>query len=126
MNVSGLAAAVVGAVLVYAGVSKMLAGREWPRAAQRLGVPPLLTRFVMIAEIVIGLGAVLGDSLQRVFLVAAAVLLTAFTVLLVVQLRGDDRPPCACFGGSSQRPIGARDIVRNVSLLVLVFVAIVS
>jgi hypothetical protein len=54
------------------------------------------------------------------------VLLAAFTALLAWHLRADERPPCACFGGSSQRPIGARDIVRNIVLLVLVVVAFAS
>ena len=53
-------------------------------------------------------------------------MLMAFTGLLAVHLRRDNRPPCACFGGASQRPIGARDIVRNILLLALVFVAIAS
>lgn len=125
MNVSTIAAVVVGAVFVFAGVSKVLSGREWPRAAERLGVPAFVAIAVMIAEIAIGLGMVLGDAWQREFLVAGGLLLVAFTALLAKHLRADERPPCACFGGSRQRPIGARDIVRNIVLLVLVIVAIV-
>jgi len=123
VNVSTLAAAAVGAVFVYAGVAKVLSGREWPKSAARLGVPRAVAIIVMLAEIVIGLGVVLGDSWQRGFLVAGGALLIAFTVLLVSQMRNAERPPCMCFGGASQRPIGARDIVRNVSLLVLVLIA---
>ena len=127
MNVSSLAAAIVGAVFVYAGVGKLLAGREWPKSAALLGVPRAIAILTMAAEIVIGLGMLLGkalgDPLQRGFLVAGAVMLLAFTLLLVGQMRRADRPPCMCFGGASQRPIGARDIVRNVSLLVLVLIA---
>ena len=126
MSISSLAAAVVGAVFVYAGVSKVLAGRQWPASARQLGVPTIVAVIVMIAEVVIGLGMVLGDAWRNGFLVAAAALLVAFTALLLVQLRKDVRPPCACFGGSAQRPIGTRDVVRNVTLLVLVFVAIAS
>jgi len=81
---------------------------------------------VMMAEVVIGLGVVLGDSWRDQFLLAAGLLLAAFTALLAWHLRADERPPCACFGGSSQRPIGARDIVRNIVLLVLVVVAFAS
>ena len=126
MNPSTLSSAAVGAVFVYAGVSKLLSGREWPRSAARLGVVAPLAYVVMIAEVVIGLGMVLGDGWRTGFLVAAAVLLVAFTLLLSKHLRAGHRPPCACFGGTSQRPIGARDVVRNVSLLALVFVAILS
>lgn len=104
----------------------MLVGREWPAAARRMGIAPALAIATMIAEVVIGVGVVLGDALRTGFLLSAAALLVAFSVLLAIQLRKDERPPCACFGGSSQRPIGARDLVRNVLLLVLVFVAIAS
>lgn len=126
MNVSDISAFVIGAVLVYAGVTKVLAGRKWPASASRLGVPPVVAVAVMIAEVVIGLGVVLGDSRRDLFLLAAAGLLVGFTALLAWHLRSDERPPCACFGGTSQRPIGARDIVRNIVLLVLVIVAIAS
>jgi uncharacterized membrane protein YphA (DoxX/SURF4 family) len=123
-DIANLAAIVVGAVFVYAGVAKALAGREWPRAAARLGVPRAMAYTVMLAEIIVGLGMVLGDAWRDYFLAAGAVLLVAFTLLLAKHLRSGNRPPCACFGGASQRPIGASDVVRNVSLLVLVFVAI--
>lgn len=126
MNVSLISAGVVGAVFVYAGVSKALSGQAWPQAARRLGVPAGVAYLVMTAEVVVGLGAVLGGSWQRWFLGTAAMLLVAFTLLLAKHLRNDVRPPCACFGGTKQRPIGARDVVRNVSLLVLVIVAFVS
>ena len=126
MNVSLIAAAVVGAVFVYAGVSKALSGKAWPQAARRLGVPAGIAYLVMTVEVVVGLGVVLGGSWQQEFLGAAAVLLVAFTLLLAKHLRNDERPPCACFGGAKQRPIGARDVVRNVSLLALVIVAFVS
>lgn len=126
MNLSSVAAFVVGAVMVYAGVSKVLAGRAWPTSARRLGVPPVVAVAVMTAEIVIGLGVVLGDSWRDGFLLAAGALLVGFTAVLAWHLRSDERPPCACFGGASQRPIGARDIVRNIALLVLVMLAFAS
>ena len=126
MNIPTLAAGVVGAVFVYAGVAKILAGRKWPASARNLGIPPVVASSVMLGEVVIGLGVVLGDAWRTEFLGAAALLLTAFTGLLGMHLWRDNRPPCACFGGASQRPIGARDIARNIFLLALVFVAIAS
>jgi uncharacterized membrane protein YphA (DoxX/SURF4 family) len=126
VNIPTLAAGVVGAVFVYAGVAKILAGRKWPASARNLGIPPVVASSVMLGEVVIGLGVVLGDAWRTEFLGAAALLLTAFTGLLGMHLWRDNRPPCACFGGASQRPIGARDIARNIFLLALVFVAIAS
>jgi uncharacterized membrane protein YphA (DoxX/SURF4 family) len=125
-DVTLLSGAIVGAVFVYAGVSKVLSGRRWPQAARQLGVPPAVAYTVMVAEVVVGLGVVLGGMWQQGFLAAAAVMLLAFTLLLAVRMRDAERPPCACFGATKQRPIGSRDIVRNVSLLVLVMVAFVS
>ena len=123
MNLANLAAVVVGASLVYAGVSKLLMGREWPRAASRLGVPKWLAPIVVFAEVAIGLGVVVADEWRTSFVGAAGVLLGAFTGLLLWHLRSDSPPPCACFGGRRERPISARDVVRNVMLLVLVVVA---
>ena len=126
MNLANLAAVVVGASFVFAGVSKLLMGREWPQAAARLGVPTWLAALVVPAEVVIGLGVIVADGLRQGFIVAAGVLLVAFTALLLWHLRSDSTPPCACFGASKQRPIAARDVVRNVVLLVLVLVALGS
>jgi len=117
---------VVGASFIYAGVSKLLMGREWPQAAARLGVPTWLAALVVPAEVVIGLGVIVADGLRQGFIVAAGVLLVAFTALLLWHLRSDSPPPCACFGASKQRPIAARDVVRNVVLLVLVLAALGS
>ena len=126
MNLADLAAAIFGAVFVYAGVSKLLMGGEWPKSADALGIARPLAYLVLPAEIAVGLGAVVGGAWQRSFLAAGAVMLVAFTALLLKHLRSGHRPPCACFGTASRRPIGGRDIVRNVSLLVLVVVAFAS
>ena len=49
--------------------------------------------------------------------VAAVALLVAFTVVVVRRLLDGSRPPCACFGSRSNRPLSGRDVVRNVVLL---------
>ena len=54
MNIATLAAGVVGAVFVYAGVAKILAGRKWPASARNLGIPPIVASSVMLGEVVIG------------------------------------------------------------------------
>ena len=87
MNIATLAAGVVGAVFVYAGVAKILAGRKWPASARNLGIPPIVASSVMLGEVVIGLGVVLGDAWRTQFLGAAALLLVAFTSLLAVHLQ---------------------------------------
>lgn len=126
MTLAVLAGTIVGAVLVYAGVAKMLSFGRWLVAARALGVPRAPATAVPFFEVVVGLGVVIGGTWTPGFLVVAAAMLVVFTVLLGAHMRKDERPPCMCFGGATERPIGARDIVRNIVLLVLVFVTIAS
>ena len=37
----------------------------------------------------------------------------AYTVVIVRRIRDGSRPPCACFGSRSKRPLGAYHVVRN-------------
>ncbi|MGZ6987202.1 MAG: MauE/DoxX family redox-associated membrane protein, partial [Ilumatobacteraceae bacterium] len=47
----------------------------------------------------------------------AAALLVSFTTLLVLRMAQGRRPPCACFGAWTAKPIGWRNVVRNAVLL---------
>ena len=59
-------------------------------------------------------GALLVTQLaRRVTAVVAAVMLVAFTALLVRRLSQGLRPPCACFGALSSKPISWGNVVRN-------------
>ncbi len=80
---------------------------------------------VPVIELVIGalLVAQLG---RRLVALCAALLLVAFTALLVVRLRQGRRPPCACFGALSTKPIGWGNVVRNAGFLVLALVIVVQ
>ena len=55
-----------------------------------------------------------------------ALVLLAFTGLLILNLARGRRPPCACFGASSRRPIGPGSLVRNLVLLALAVIAFVA
>jgi hypothetical protein len=119
--VSHLAGLVVGLVLVMAGAAKLVSP-FWPTQARELGAPRWSIRVVPWIEL--GLGALLlVDVGYPAVPLAAAALLVVFTGLLIVRLGQGRRPPCACFGGMSQRPIGVGAIVRNVVLIVLALVA---
>jgi uncharacterized membrane protein YphA (DoxX/SURF4 family) len=116
-----LAGAVLGVVLLMAGIAKR-ANRNWSAAASALGAPAWAV--APLPWIEIGLGAVLVSGLLRPLAAAlAAVLLALFTVLLGVNLARGRRPPCACFGTRSRRPISVLSLVRNVGLLALAAVA---
>ena len=49
----------------------------------------------------------------------AGALLVGFTTLLVLRLLQGRRPPCACFGAWTTKPIGWGNVVRNAGFLAL-------
>ncbi len=112
----------MGAVFVFAGVSKLAIGKQWPIQAANLGAPRFLIRLIPWIEIVVGVGLI-GRFLSGIANIAALVLLLSFTALIVQQLRQGLRSPCACFGGRSSRPIGWSNVTRNMVLVALVLVA---
>ena len=123
-DVAGIAAAVVGAVFVFSGVTKIARPVLWQAQATQLGVPGFVV--VALPFIEPALGALLITQWQRRWVAPLAVaVLVAFTTLLVLRLRQGRRPPCACFGSLSMRPIGWRHIARNAAFVALaVFAAL--
>ena len=121
--VSIAAGVIVGAVFVVAGVYKLTDGDAWPRQAADMGVPREVA--VVVPWVEIGLGAL---TAAHVFgpIPAIALLgtLLIFTVLIVIRLLDGSRPPCACFGSRSSRPLGAYHVIRNLVLGVLAVVTI--
>jgi hypothetical protein len=116
-----VAGVLLGAVLLVSGASK-LASAGWPAQAHGLGAPPWTVPVVPWTELV--LGALVASGLGRPWPALAAVaLLGAFTTLLAVRLAQGRRPPCACFGRFSARPISAWSVVRNLVLIGLGLVA---
>ena len=115
--------ALVGAVFVYAGVSKLAIGPDWKVQAGDLEVPRVVVPFVPWLEIAVGL-LLIGRVISGVANVAALVMLVSFTAVIVGQLLRGKRPPCACFGRRSTRPIGWSDVTRNMVLITLILVAV--
>ena len=113
---------VVGVVLLLSGAAKVAAGPRWAALAEALAAPAIAVPVVPWLEV--ALGALLVSGVYRtVVALAAAALLTAFTVLLVARLVEGRRPPCACFGALSTRPVGPGSVVRNVVLIALALIA---
>jgi hypothetical protein len=122
--VGTIAAVVVGLAFIAAGVFKLVDGPAWPKQAADMGVGRQLALAVPYVEIAIG--AVLAVQLFEPWPALAAIaLLIAFTVVIVLRLLDGSRPPCACFGSRSKRPLGAYHVVRNLALLALAIVAAV-
>jgi len=120
--VSFIFAVVVAAVFVYAGVAKFVTFNDWTFQARALGAPDPAVVLVPTAEVTLGVMLVGGWWLTQT-VIASILLLSAFTVLLLVRLRDEDRQPCSCFGATSQRPISWLDVLRNVLLITLLLVS---
>jgi uncharacterized membrane protein YphA (DoxX/SURF4 family) len=126
VDVVGLVAAILlGALFLFAGASKIALGPAWVDQAAGLGAPRAVAPVVPWLEIVLG-ALLVSQVAQLLVVVAAIVVLVAFTVLIVVQLAQGRRPPCACFGSWSARPIGPWHVVRNVAMIALGIVALVA
>lgn len=120
--VAAVAAVVVGAVFVVAGASKFVHRHTWSSQAADLRVPQRVARVVPWLELV--LGALLVSQVARDYVgTLAALVLVAFTSLILLRLTQGERPPCACFGGWSATPLGAWHVTRNAALIVMAMVA---
>jgi len=119
----GVAAAVaVAAVLLIAGVSKLAQPAQWRSQSNGLGVPWRLAMVVPYLEVT--LGALLLVQVQRHAVAWVAVaMFGSFTLLLALRLAQGKRPPCACFGSLSSKPIGAEHLVRNALFICLALLA---
>jgi hypothetical protein len=119
------ASILVGAAFLLAGGAKIAAGPNWPAQAAALGAPAAVVPFVPWTEI--GVGALLCAQVARpVFGAIAAVMMLAFSSLLVLRLAQGKRPACACFGSWSAKPLSWRHLARNAVLLMLAIVAAVA
>ena len=115
-------AVAVAAVFVYAGVAKFATFNDWTFQARALGAPDPAVVLVPVAEVTLGVMLVGGWWLTQT-IIASILLLCAFTLLLLVRLRDEDRQPCSCFGTKSQRPISWLDVSRNLGLASLLLVS---
>jgi len=111
----------VGAALIAAGLFKLVDGPAWPRQAADMGVPYTVAVVVPPVELLIGAASVVLLLPWAAY--AAVVVLVAFTIVIVHRLLDGSRPPCACFGSRSTRPLGPVHVARNAGLLALAAIA---
>ena len=126
-NFAWACATVVGVVFIFAGIQKLLAGIEWLVQAKQLRPPRIAKPFVPLVpyiELIVG-GLLIVGMQEMPVRIAAIILLSSFTVLLVARLAAGERPPCACFSFRSTRPIGWSNVTRNAGLLALLVASIV-
>jgi uncharacterized membrane protein YphA (DoxX/SURF4 family) len=86
--------------------------------ARGLGAPAVTIPLVPWVEIAIGAVLVVQVARQPAAFAATA-MLVVFTVLILTRLAQGRRPPCACFGTWSAKPLGAGHVVRNIALIAL-------
>lgn len=123
MHMVGVMASVaVAAVLLVAGVGKVASPAAWRTQAAGMGVTGPIAAVVPFVELL--LGALLVVQVQRhVFAWAAVVVFAVFTALLALRLAQGRRPPCACFGSLSVRPIGPGHLARNAVFIAIAVLA---
>jgi uncharacterized membrane protein YphA (DoxX/SURF4 family) len=123
MELVGIVASVVlGVSFVVAGASKLSIGPVWPQQARDLGAPSWSIAATPWIELVLG-ALLITQVARRPFSVVAIGVLLVFTGLLALRLAQGRRPPCACFGAWSARPIGPAHLVRNTALIAVGVVA---
>jgi hypothetical protein len=120
-----VASVLLGAVFVISGVLKLSAPALWRTQSADLGVPGVVAAVLPIVEVVIG-ALLIAQLARRAAAIVAGVLLLCFTVLLVVRLMQGRRPPCACFGALSAKPISWANVGRNAVLVVLATVVAIG
>ena len=106
----------LGAVFLASGVMKVASPRQWRAQSAGLGVPGAVAPVVPFTELVVG-ALLVAQIARRPVAAVAAGLLVAFSALLVVRLLQGRRPPCACFGAWSSKPIGWGNVARNAVFL---------
>jgi uncharacterized membrane protein YphA (DoxX/SURF4 family) len=116
--VARIAAVLLGAAFVLAGASKLAAGDAWRLQARDLGAPRWSVVPLPWIELTIG-ALLIVQVWRRPMALAALGLLAAFTALILGNLRQGRRPPCACFGAWSARPVGRGHVIRNLVLMAL-------
>lgn len=120
--ISRILAAVVGAVILFAGASKLTGFQQWKADARSQGLWPLVAYVLPGIELLLGaLLMVLAPT--AVVLGAATLLLLVFTAYLVVMVATKSTVPCACFGAKFSRPPSMRDVLRNCVMMAALFLS---
>jgi len=120
--IARICAAVVGALIAIAGATKVTDYKQWMQDARAQHVWPIIATVLPPIELLLGaLLVVLSPT--PVVLGSATLLLLVFTAFLIAQIASKSTVPCACFGSKSKRPPSGRDVVRNLAMIALLFIA---
>jgi uncharacterized membrane protein len=120
--IARLCAAIVGAVVLFAGASKITAWSQWRADARQQSVWPLVAIVLPPVELLLGAALVVLHP-HPIVLGLTTLMLVIFTAFLAVQVMTKSVVPCACFGSRNSRPPTTRDVLRNIGLVLMMFVA---
>jgi uncharacterized membrane protein len=115
-------AAVVGAVILFAGATKATDFQQWKADARSQGLWPIVAYVLPGIELLLGALLIVLAPTPVVF-GAATLLLLIFTAYLLVLVASGSTVPCACFGARFSKAPSWRDVLRNVLLMGALFVA---
>ncbi len=108
-TVAVVASVLLGIVFVVAGASKLAAGEQWFTNAADLGAPRFVARVLPWVELLTGAALVFRLAVP-IPAIVAALMLVAFSVLIVLRMRDEERPSCACFEPASRAASGVAPI----------------
>lgn len=123
-----LAAGVLSGMFLLAGIQKLrVLDASGPSAVAVFGVTGASARLATIAicalEIVVAI-LIWIPATRQAALLSAVGMLIAFTMFLAYLKSRRPNTSCACFGSSSQQPVNALHLVRNLLLMSFLGVAI--
>jgi hypothetical protein len=119
VELSSPAALVAAAIFVFAAAAKLSSRATTRAAVSGFGLPTFVAPALAPIELVTASLLLWKPRVGGVF---AALLLLAFTGVVVQALRRGVAVRCGCFGGTDKRPAGSDTVVRNGLLLVLVLI----
>jgi hypothetical protein len=115
-ELSSPAALVAAAIFVFAAVAKLRSPASTRSAVAGFGLPTLIAPLLAPIEFVTAGLLLVAPKFGGAI---AALLLTAFTVVVIRALQRGVAVRCGCFGGTDQRPVGPDTVARNSFLLLL-------
>jgi len=119
---SRILAAFVGAVIAFAGATKVADMKRWRRDAQAQHIWKVVALPLPFVELLVGATLVMTRP-KPITLGIATSLLVMFCVFLVIRIAEKSTVPCACFGSRSSRPPSKRDVVRNLFMIAVLSVS---
>jgi len=124
-TIATVARIALGLAFVAAAFTKIGQGRAWMAQAVAVGTPRLVATSLPWVELALGAALVAGLASPWPA-VGAIAMLGLFTAWIVSQLAAGRRPPCACFGALSTRPLSWWQVARNGGLVLLGAVSVVA